>query len=171
MSITRGSVTWAFFMNISRTLLRPCFTVMSSWYRCTAETAQHLRPSAWLPLSTDSRSPPLPERRSAPKGCEAAVTTLSSRPLLRTRGRRRALTRVGHLAVPGAVQLPHAPLGLAQVPAEDGLHGRSPSARHRHPAAAAPSHTAARGTPAPTAPDKALAFLLARRAVSPACPA
>lgn len=35
MSITRGSVTWAFFMNISRTLFRPCFTVMSSWYRCT----------------------------------------------------------------------------------------------------------------------------------------
>lgn len=34
-STTLGSVTWAFFINISRTLSRPCFTEMSSWNKCT----------------------------------------------------------------------------------------------------------------------------------------
>lgn len=87
------------------------------------------------------------------------------------------LTRVGHLAVPGAVQLPHAPLRLAQVPAEDRFHRGSHRsfARYRHlVAATASAETPPRGAsrPLPAAGGNEHGhgdLLLAGCAAAPAC--
>lgn len=47
-STTLGSVTWAFFINISRTLSRPCFTEMSSWNWFTKENTWFRVEIIWL---------------------------------------------------------------------------------------------------------------------------
>lgn len=106
------------------------------------------------------------------KAAAAAIGTQRGRSrrtaaTLGARGARsRPLTRVRHLPVPGPVELAHPPLGLVQVPAEDGLHrgarprSSPPEAARRHlargrlPASPAPSGPASpligwRGKPHP----------------------